>query len=110
MLAASCPNMPSSWHHGLIELVMENAPISGAVGGAAQPQLTLDGLSSVPVVIPPASSADRLSRLLQPMYALVCSLEMKNVNLGTQRDLLLPKLVSGEIDLGAAEEKLEAAE
>ena len=37
------------------------------------------------------------------------ALQRKNANLRAQRDLLLPKLVSGEIDVGEAGETLEQA-
>jgi type I restriction enzyme S subunit len=38
------------------------------------------------------------------MYDLVDSLHLKNANLRTTRDLLLPKLISGEIPVEAAED------
>jgi len=44
------------------------------------------------------------------MFSRVSLLARQNANLRAQRDLLLPKLVSGEIDVSAAEEALEAAE
>lgn len=44
-----------------------------------------------------------------PLMDLHQTLSMKNSNLRAQRDLLLPKLVSGEIDLSVAKEPLEEA-
>jgi type I restriction enzyme S subunit len=41
--------------------------------------------------------------------AMVLRLHRKNANLRAQRDLLLPKLVSGEIDVSEAEEMAEEA-
>ena len=43
------------------------------------------------------------------MFAMVRSLADANTNLRTTRDLLLPKLISGEIEVHAAEEELETA-
>jgi type I restriction enzyme S subunit len=48
--------------------------------------------------------------VVAPMVDEIELLEQKNTNLRAQRDLLLPKLVSGEIDVSAAGEALEAAE
>lgn len=45
----------------------------------------------------------------RPMFAMVRSLADANTNLRTTRDLLLPKLISGEIEVRAAEEALETA-
>ena len=39
--------------------------------------------------------------LVRPMFQLVQKLALKNQNLRTTRDLLLPKLISGEIDVSA---------
>ncbi|MDX5385487.1 MAG: restriction endonuclease subunit S [Alteromonadaceae bacterium] len=86
-------------HYGYIEQVMLNASVMSVVGGAAQPQLTLDGLSGVRVMTPDPKVVDQFSLLVDPLYALVNRLQRKNANLRVQRDLLLPKLVSGEIDV-----------
>jgi len=42
-----------------------------------------------------------------PMFRLIHSLSLKNTNLRTTRDLLLPKLISGEIPVEAAAEAME---
>lgn len=50
--------------------------------------------------IPVAESkvADSFGELVKPLHHLIRLLQRKNANLRNQRDLLLPKLVSGEID------------
>lgn len=98
------------WSQVMIQLALSRAPIKNAVGGAAQPQLTLDGLGSVPILLPPDALADRFSDIAGSTGKLAINLELQNRNLRVQRDLLLPKLISGEIDLSEAEELLEAAE
>jgi type I restriction enzyme S subunit len=40
----------------------------------------------------------------RPMFQLIQSLARKNSNLRTTRDLLLPKLISGELDVSAMPE------
>lgn len=100
-------------HYGYIEQVMLNASVMSVVGGAAQPQLTLDGLSGVRVMTPDPKVVDQFSLLVDPLYALVNRLQRKNANLRVQRDLLLPKLVSGDIDVSdipmPSDKEVEAA-
>jgi type I restriction enzyme S subunit len=56
-------------------------------------------LSEVKVAVPSASLIAMFTESIRPMHRLVRSLVLQNANLRTTRDLLLPKLVSGEIDL-----------
>ena len=42
---------------------------------------------------------DRFSNLVDPLRNLAMKLDKKNQNLRKTRDLLLPKLISGEIDV-----------
>ena len=84
---------------GFAELFAKNAPIKNVLGGAAQPQLTLDGLASLRVIGFDSFLAASFDEILRPMYDLVVGLHHKNANLRTTRDLLLPKLISGELDV-----------
>jgi type I restriction enzyme S subunit len=43
---------------------------------------------------------DQFDAIVGPMFDQVRNLTSKNVNLHGTRDLLLPKLVSGEVDVG----------
>ncbi len=60
-------------------------------------------------VCPPKELANRFAALLTPMLALCDTLEQKNANLRTTRDLLLPKLISGELDVSNLPEPQAAA-
>ena len=62
------------------------------------------------ISIPPAELTDEFGSKVAPLHKQVRLLQQKNANLRAQRDLLLPKLVSGEIDVSVAEAALEAAE
>lgn len=53
---------------------------------------------------PPASLRAQLDGLLEPMAREVIGLKKKVANLRCTRDLLLPRLMSGQIDLRAAED------
>jgi type I restriction enzyme S subunit len=79
-------------------------------GGAAVPTLNRNDLHKHPVIIPPENLVDEFDKLIAPFFKLKNSLVAQTVNLRAQRDLLLPKLISGEIELSAAKDFKEAAE
>ena len=58
---------------------------------------------------PDATTLRSFSATVQPMFRLIQTLAMKNVNLRTTRDLLLPKLISGELDVSALLDQEAAA-
>ncbi|MBY6045284.1 restriction endonuclease subunit S [Phaeobacter italicus] len=68
-----------------------------------------DSIESFQVTLPSPQRMRDFSRTVAPMHELVEVLAEKISNLRSQRDLLLPKLVSGEIDVSDAETALEAA-
>jgi type I restriction enzyme S subunit len=72
--------------------------------GAAQPQANAQILTSVPIVIAPERLHARFTEVATPLFDLKETLQLKNLNLRTTRDLLLPKLISGEIPVEAADE------
>lgn len=56
-------------------------------------------LTKAEVTIPDDASMERIGGLLQPIYDLIISNRIENRKLARLRDTLLPKLVSGEIDV-----------
>ena len=52
-------------------------------------------------------TASELELRLRPLFRLLEVLALKNTNLRTTRDLLLPKLISGELPVEAAAEAME---
>jgi type I restriction enzyme S subunit len=77
--------------------------ITANLGGAAQPQANAQVLTSLPVAIPPTPLQQRFSSIVEPMLDEREVLQSKNMNLRSTRDLLLPKLVSGEISVEKTE-------
>ena len=53
---------------------------------------------------PDAETLAKFETLIRPTFKLVHALALKNANLRTTRDLLLPKLISGELDVSALPE------
>lgn len=77
---------------------------------AAVPGLSRQQAYSLPFLCPSHRVLRPFIEACQPLLSSARLLGRKNANLCAQRDMLLPKLISGEIDLSGAEELLEAAE
>ena len=58
-----------------------------------------DELSKAAVLIPTEADYKRIEALLQPIYDLIIANRIENKKLAETRDTLLPKLMSGEIDI-----------
>ena len=80
-------------------LFMSNVAISGYVTGTAQPKINQQNLNRIPVILPPQSLLERFNQMIEPSFDNIVALNLKNDNLRQTRDLLLPKLISGEIDV-----------
>ena len=78
--------------------------IAGRAHGVTMPNLNAQLLESVPVVCPPRELQDQFEQISFPMAELRESLIAKNANLRTTRDLLLHKLISGELGVSAMPE------
>lgn len=66
---------------------------------AAQPGINQKGVKGLKLTLPSPEITKDFDLLVEPLMAQITSLAKKNNILSTQRDLLLPKLVSGEIDV-----------
>ncbi len=67
--------------------------------GAAYPAVGAEDFETAKVLKPPNDLVKNFDRIADPMMRLVAKLQVKNANLRTTRDLLLPKLISGELDV-----------
>jgi len=72
--------------------------------GAAQQNISQAVIKNFPFLRPPTHLAVRFSTSVEPMFDSIFNLQVKNRNLRESRELLLPKLLSGEIDLLKVEE------
>lgn len=70
--------------------------MSGATG---RQRVRLESLVEFPVVQPDNATLEAFQRFVSPCFKQARTLALKNSNLRAQRDLLLPKLVSGEIEV-----------
>ena len=81
----------------LVEALKKNA--TGAVFDA----IVVDTFRQRFIVKPPHELATQLAALLEPSFLMIKTLQLKQVNLRRTRDLLLPRLVSGELDVSELE-------
>jgi type I restriction enzyme S subunit len=76
---------------------------------AAVPGLNRDYAQSRRVVVPPTELIERFGAFAHPIRQQRDALEQANERLGASRDMLLPRLISGQLSLEAAERQLEDA-
>ena len=67
--------------------------------GSAVPSMTTDILNAMEVAIPPASVLEEFESLVAPMYRAMQENDAQSKKLADLRNALLPKLMSGEIDV-----------
>lgn len=67
--------------------------------GAVFDTIIVDTFRRLEVVKPPLSSIEEMSSLVDPIFKQILNLLTKNASLRRTRDLLLPKLISGEVDV-----------
>ena len=76
---------------------------------AAVPGLNRSAALKLKVNVPPRSLCSEYERFVSPSLDLVDALRLINTKLTTSRDLLLPRLISGELCVAVAERELEDA-
>ena len=81
--------------------MLKERGLRDVVGGAAQPQITLDGISSVDLITPPLQLRTHFQQTVQAMFKQSWLLDSQIQNLRHTRDLLLPRLLSGQINVEA---------
>jgi type I restriction enzyme, S subunit len=65
-------------------------------------------LERMPIAIPKLELLRRFDALVRPMLAMIMNSFEVNRQLAASRDLVLPRLISGEVSLSSAERELEA--
>lgn len=67
--------------------------------GSAQPNISASDIMRIPCVIPSQEAINNFNDAAQPLFDLIISNQQENQQLSTLRDTLLPKLMSGELDV-----------
>jgi type I restriction enzyme S subunit len=91
----------SYWDYSFVELLLKHANVMEAKTGSAQPQVTIENLNYVKAVVPTKPLVEKCCAFVTPIYERVDSLFQQIQNLRRTRDLLLPRLLSGQFDMEA---------
>ena len=73
--------------------------VQNIVTGAVQMKINQRNLLSLEVVISSENALKEFDELIQPIFSLLRNIRLENSRLEKLRDPLLPKLMSGEIDI-----------
>ena len=84
-------------------MLFKQTPVKSIVTGAVQPKISQANLRSVQVVIPPEHNLKEYNDLVEPLFSVLRANEEECKSLAALRDTLLPKLMSGEIDVSAVQ-------
>ena len=95
------------WSYPFIELLLKHSNVMAAKTGSAQPQVTIENLSYVQAIVPPRGLVEKFCAYATPMYEQVDSLFEQTANLRRTRDLLLPRLLSGQVAMKIQDSELD---
>ena len=73
--------------------------VQSIVTGAVQPKISQANLNKVPVIIPAEAELRAFDAIIQPIFAQIRNLRVENDKLAATRDTLLPRLISGVLDV-----------
>ncbi len=89
----------SHWDYSFVELLLKHANVMEAKTGSAQPQVTIENLNYVKAIVPTKPLVEKFCAIATPIYEQVDLLFRQIQNLRRTRDLLLPRLLSGQVEL-----------
>lgn len=76
-----------------------NILINNVASGVAQPNISSSQIESIEILAPKAEILTKFETLVNPLFMETMVFKEKNAILKQTRDLLLPRLISGEIDV-----------
>ena len=85
----------------LVYAMLGTLNMQSIVTGAAQPKINQANLRNFEAVLPESEEAQVLSELLNPMLQQMLHHDQENEKLSELRDILLPQLMSGALDVSA---------
>ncbi|WP_108662957.1 restriction endonuclease subunit S [Acuticoccus kandeliae] len=97
------------WYFGAALLALQPFFEDAGVGSTGQTELSRTRIGEVDIVVPQRNIQMTFAANVERNRLACINLAKQNANLRAQRDLLLPKLISGEIDVAATEEALPVA-
>jgi type I restriction enzyme S subunit len=89
----------SSIYSLFLYLYFKQANFDNVITGSAQPQITVTNLGYMRIVVPPDAILRAFSDATEQMRVAAVMLNSERQTLGEIRDLLLPRLISGELQI-----------
>lgn len=83
----------------MLYLLFSMTNVQSIVTGAVQPKISQANLNKVSIVIPSEDELLSFDSMIQPYFGQIRNLRAENERLAATRDALLPKLMSGELDV-----------
>lgn len=77
--------------------------IQGIKGGSAQPKFNKTDFKNLPIFLPPDDLLEQFHQIVKPMFELINENNTENQALTRIRDTILPRLMSGELDVSNIE-------
>ena len=77
--------------------------IQGIKGGSAQPKFNKTDFKNLPIFLPPDDLLEQFHQIVKPMFELIDENNTENQSLTRTRDTILPRLMSGELDVSDIE-------
>ena len=74
-------------------------PITGVVTGSAQPKISKGRLEKLKILVPDAITMEHFNNLINPMFDEINVLKKQLIRITQQRDMLLPRLMSGKLEV-----------
>lgn len=89
------PGYPTEY----LYMMLKSMKVQDIVTGAAQPKISQSRLGEKKITIPYKSIVKEYCAIVSPMFKLILSLERQIIRSREERDILLPKLMNGEINV-----------
>ena len=83
----------------MLHVLLSITNVKAVVTGAVQAKISQAGMKRIPVVIAKKGTLDDFSKRISPIYNKIRANSEEITHLSNLRDTLLPKLMSGEIEV-----------
>ena len=90
-----------------LSLLDRQVEVTNMQRGAAQPHVYPKDLMELKIIVPSENLIKSFDEIAGSFFKLIGNLKSKNENLKKSRDLLLPRLISGEIDVSELDIELK---
>ncbi|MBR8748599.1 hypothetical protein IX317_000258 [Fusobacterium sp. DD29] len=87
----------------ILYLLFKNINITSIITGAVQQKINQQNLKKLKILIPDKNSLENINKIIQPIFKYIRLINIENKRLQQIKKIILPKLLSGEIDISNIE-------